>query len=155
MRSIRFAFTTRAAVAAAALMVAVPAAAFAQEGEQAKPAAHGAHGGMMHASGWQELDALHETIMKTWHPAKGDNDLKPIRAEAAELLRRADALAAATPPERCAGDETRAATKQIADDARMLTALVTENGSDREIMTALSALHDRFEEVMKRCGAGH
>lgn len=117
-------------------------------------AAH--HAGPMgahHASGWKELDDFHTVMMAVWHPVRESNDLGPIRAQAGTLAERADAWAGSTPPASCDAAAAREGTPAVAADARALAALVERNGTDEEVRSALSALHDRFEGVMHACMA--
>ena len=117
---------------------------------------HGEHAGMHHSSGWKELDDFHLLMMQTWHPAKQQNDLAPVRAKAADMARAAEAWAASTPPEKCAGEEPKQAVARIAADSKALAELVEREGSDAEVKAALAALHDTFETVEHGCaGGGH
>ena len=36
-------------------------------------------------SPWKELNAYHEFMMATWHPAKGQNDLAPLKSKLSDL----------------------------------------------------------------------
>src|SRR5688572_19431105 len=52
------------------------------------------------SSGWKELDAFHEIMAATWHPAKS-GDLKDIRAKADSLSASAKNWAASKVPAAC------------------------------------------------------
>jgi hypothetical protein len=120
---------------------------------------HGAHHAQPataadHASsGWKELDAYHEFMMATWHPATGQNDLAPLRARAAEMAASAAALAESTPPKGCDTPALRAAAKGLASATSDLKAAAVNGAADATLKTALSALHDRFETLEGGCKA--
>ena len=118
--------------------------------DSSAPAAHG-----MHSSGWAELDAFHMVMMSTWHPAKEQNDLAPIRARAADMVAAAEAWEKSTPPEKCANAETKTTVAKVAADSRALAGLVERDGTDEEVKAALSTLHDTFEGVEHGCAGGH
>lgn len=105
----------------------------------------------MRSSGWAELDELHMVMMATWHPAKMNGDLSPIRARAADMAAAAEKLEKSAAPAGCASDDTNAAVAKIAADSRALVALVERSGTDEEVKTALAALHGTFEGVMHGC----
>jgi hypothetical protein len=109
------------------------------------------------ASGWKEMDAFHQLMMQTWHPAKSSNDLAPARAKAGAMADAARAWAAAAVPKGCDTPETRATVARLATDSRALADLVARAGStDAQVRDALKALHDRFEPVEHGCRpAGH
>ena len=119
----------------------------AHHGQPAKPADHHA------ASGWAELDAYHGFMMETWHPAKGKNDLAPLRAKANGMASSAKRLAESTPPKGCDTPALRTAARELAPATAGLAAAVAKGASDAELKTALSALHDRFETLESGCKA--
>jgi hypothetical protein len=163
------------AAGAALLLFAAPAQAQ-HEGHHPAPtkadsakahAAHAAHGtptavkkDAPHAAGgWKEMDAFHNVMAATWHPAGQKNDLKPLRAQAGALADAARTWAAAPVPKACDTPATRRTIAGLAADSRALADLVAKPAStDAELKTALRALHDRFETVEESCkpaGASH
>lgn len=144
-----------AALAAAFVVLAAPAAA--QQAQSPKPAEqHGAGHGADHAmSGWKEMDAFHLLMMETWHPAKGQNDLKPLRARAGAMADAAQAWAAAAVPKACDTPETRATLAALAKESRALAAQAARaDATDAQLKASLKALHDRFEPVEHGCTPG-
>jgi hypothetical protein len=142
----------RSAALAAALVVVAATAAGAQS-QQAIPvqkdkAPAAAHTGE-HTSGWKELDAYHQVMMKVWHPAKAKGDLAPLRASTAQLAAAADAWAKAAVPEACDNADTRANVSLVAKESAALAG--SAGGADTEVMAKLKALHDRFELVNQGC----
>ena len=129
------------------------------------PAGHGAmeHGAMQHgamdhgamdhaASAWPAMDAFHQLMMRSWHPAAAAaSDLAPARAHAIAMADRAEAWAHAAVPPACGGDETRRDVAALATDARAFASLATANTPDADLKRALAALHERFEKVEGRC----
>lgn len=166
---VRFALTSALLLAAAPLAAQatppkapakVPAAA------PAKPAMD--HGAMDHsahhaqpakpaddraASGWAELDAYHQFMMATWHPAKGQNDLAPLRTKAGDMAASAKTLAESAPPKACDTPALRTAAKGLASATADLTTAAANGAADATLKAALSALHDRFETLEAGCKA--
>jgi hypothetical protein len=112
------------------------------------PKAQAAHA----ASGWKEMDAFHQLMMATWHPAKGQSDLAPTRAQAGAMADAARVWAAAVVPKACDTPATRSALSALATDSRALAELAAKPSTpDVELKTALKALHDRFEPLEHGC----
>ena len=104
------------------------------------------------ASGWKEMDAFHQLMMATWHPAQGKSDLAPTRAQAGAMADAARAWAAAAVPKACDTPATRTALSQLATDSRALADLAMKPATpDAELKAALKALHDRFEPLEHGC----
>ena len=120
------------------------------------------HGAMdhakMHGGGgtatWKELDAYHQLMMATWHPAKDRNDLAPIRGQAEAMVQAAERVGTSTPPGRCAKPELAAARSGLAGETRKVAALVKAKADDAALKTALSKLHEAFEVLEEGCGGG-
>lgn len=119
----------------------------AHHAQPAKPAADHA------VSGWAALDAYHGFMMATWHPAKGKNDLAPLRAKATDMAVSAKALAESTPPKACDTPALRAAARGLAPATTNLAVAVARGATDAELKAALSALHDQFETIESGCKA--
>ena len=150
------------------LLLAAPVAARAQHaGHTAAPAAkadsakaHAGHDAVRKdaphaAGGWKEMDAFHNVLAATWHPASKSDDLKPLRARAGALADAARAWAAAAVPKACDTPATRSTIAALATDARALADLVAKPAStDAQLKASLKALHDRFEPVEHGCTPG-
>ncbi len=104
-------------------------------------------------SGWKELDAFHMVMMQTWHPAKGMNNLAPIRAKAAELAEKAELWTKSDFPKGCDTPVMRDAVTKAAAQAQELAKLVAA-GPDDQVKAALKTVHDSFEIVEKGCKPG-
>lgn len=151
------------------VLLAVPAAARAQHaGHHPAPAtadsakAHAGHAAMTvtkdaprAAGGWTEMDAFHDVLAATWHPASKGDDLKPLRAKAGALADAARAWAAAAVPKACDTPATHTTIAALATDARALADLAaTPTATDAQLKASLKALHDRFEPVAHGCASG-
>lgn len=112
-----------------------------------------AHDAAKHeASSWKEMDAFHKLLGATFHPVAGKKDLKPLRAKADSLAAAARAWAASTPPKACS--DVRTTVGEISTDALAIGNQVLANASDADLTKSITALHDKFEAVEKKCG-GH
>ena len=106
------------------------------------------------ASGWKELDAFHELMAATWHPAKA-GDLKVIRAKADSLSASAKAWAASKVPTACDKKEIRDAMADVVTGSAKVAQLVADKGADADVRTALHDVHERFEVVEHGCQPKH
>ena len=117
------------------------------------------HGAMDHAkmhggggtAAWKALDAYHQLMMATWHPAKDRNDLAPIRGQAEAMVKAAELVGTSTPPGSCAKPELAAARTGLAGETRKVAALVKAKADDAALKSALSKLHDAFEVLEEGC----
>jgi hypothetical protein len=109
----------------------------------------------MPSSGWKELDAYHALMQATWHPADEYGDIAPIRAKATALAASAKALAASTPPKRCAAPKLLETAKALAPQSQTVAEMVQQNATNNQIKDSLKALHERFEVLEMGCGAEH
>jgi hypothetical protein len=119
----------------------------------AAPVAAQEHGAHHAASGWKELDAYHELMAASWHPAKAD-DLKPARAKADSLSAAAKTWAAAKVPAACDTKPIRDAIADVVTGSAKVADLAQKNVADAELKAALHDLHERFEVVEKGCKPG-
>jgi hypothetical protein len=133
---------------AISLVLAAPAFAQAPAKPADKMSEH--HG----ASGWKQLDAYHELMAATWHPAK-TNDLKPIRAKADSLAAAAKTWAASTAPHGCDSKAIKDAIADVEKGSANVAKLVAANVPDAELRAALHDVHERFEVVEKGCKPAH
>ncbi len=107
---------------------------------------------MDHAgSGWKELDAYHQFMMDTWHPAKGKNDLAPTRAKAAGMAEQAKVLGMSVAPKGCDTPTLKTAVTKLVPQTQALADMVTANANDATLKNALKALHDQFDVLEMGC----
>ncbi len=114
---------------------------------------HGAMHGAK-ADAWKELDAYHMLMMATWHPAKQNNDMAPIRAKASEMVAAAKVVAASKAPASCQKPELLKAQAGLTGETEKVAALVTKKASDADLKTALGTLHEKFEVLEEGCNTG-
>lgn len=106
---------------------------------------------------WKEMNAFHQVMAATWHPASEKNDLAPLRARAGDLARTADAWKTSRPPampRTCGGEPVLKAIASVVDSAKALAAMVASGAADDAIKASLKSVHDTFEVAEKAC-AGH
>ncbi|MBC8086315.1 MAG: hypothetical protein H7Z40_03560 [Phycisphaerae bacterium] len=107
-------------------------------------------------SPWKELDAYHEFMMATWHPAKGKNDLAPLKAKAADMAKSAKLWADSKAPKGCDAPKLKDAVAKVNTGTADLAAMVAKGGADdATLKSRLSELHDTFEIVEGGCKADH
>jgi hypothetical protein len=137
-------------------LLALLAAGTASAQDAHKPAAHKPKEGAGHhaMSGWKELDAYHELMAASWHPAKKD-DLKPARAKADSLAAAAQVWAKSTAPHGCDAKPVKDAMADVVAGSAKFAQLAAKGTPDAELKTALHDLHERFEVVEKGCKPGH
>ena len=99
--------------------------------------------------GIKEYDAFHDILHPLEHEALPKGDFAKIRAQAKELSKRGDAIVKLGVPKEIKAEKTDAFRKHLNDFA---TALVkfnsdAESGTDADLKTSFSAVHDLFEEL--------
>ncbi len=99
---------------------------------------------------WPALKEFHQVISETFHPAEEGN-LAPIKARSGELMQKADALAASTPPKDFAAPDVLKNIKKLKADSKKLNDLVTKKASDEAIKKSLTALHGTFHQIVNYC----
>jgi type IV secretory pathway TrbL component len=136
-------------VIAIALVLSAPAFAQSAQKPADKTSEHHA------ASGWKELDAFHELMAASWHPAKATKDMKIARAKADSLAAAAKTWAAAKAPHGCDSTEIKAAIADVEKGSADVAKLVAGNAADADLYKALHDVHERFEVVEKGCKPAH
>ena len=99
---------------------------------------------------WNELSAFHELMSATFHPME-EGDLKPIRSRAKEMAAKAVQWSNSTPPKIYDQPKIKSNLTKLSHEATALAARVGENASDAQVKELLTALHDRFHEVVGMC----
>ena len=102
---------------------------------------------------WQELDAFHEVMSKTFHPAE-EGKLEPIRKRSAEMLEKAIAWKNSAAPEGYDKDAVKKNLNKLVKGAKEINKMVKKNASDQELKEELSELHDVFHEIVEKCEKG-
>ena len=102
---------------------------------------------------WPELEAFHEVMSKTFHPAE-EGKLDPIKTRSYEMVQKAIAWKNSTAP---AGYDKNAVTKtlkKLVKGAKELNNMVQRNAADNEIKEELTELHEVFHEITEKCKSG-
>jgi hypothetical protein len=90
-------------------------------------------------------------MMATWHPAKDQNDLKPIRAKATAMVDAAKTLAASTAPKGCDAPKLKETAAALPAGTQKVADLVAAKADDAALKTALGALHEQFDVLEMGC----
>ncbi len=108
------------------------------------------------AEEWPAMDAYHFAMAEAFHPFKDSANLEPVKLQAAELAKAAEAWVNAPLPEKVNNDEIKAKLQELKTSSDALATLVS-TGSDEEIGASLTALHDKFHELQEAWygGGGH
>lgn len=99
---------------------------------------------------WKEMDAFHEIMSKTFHPAE-EGRLEPIRIHSQEMLDKATAWENSAAPKGYNQKAVKKSLKELVKDAKEINMLVKEKVADDVLKTKLSKLHDVFHEIMEKC----
>lgn len=102
------------------------------------------------ADQWAELESYHEIMSQTFHPAE-EGKFTPIRKLAGELATRAQKWLESTPPKIYDAPEIRAILVKLNRESKALADSIANGTSDEQIKKDLTALHDRFHEIMGAC----
>lgn len=111
---------------------------------------HTEHAEKKKGSGWKERDIFHEVMGGTFHPME-EGDFKPIRARAKEMAEKAEMWAKSTAPKEFASPKIKETLAKLAAESKALADRVAANAGDAEVKEKLTALHDRFHEIVGQC----
>ena len=99
---------------------------------------------------WNELEAFHEVMSKTFHPAE-EGKLEPIRSRSQEMVDKAVAWNSSSPPAGYDKNAVKKNLKKLVTGAKAINKLVQNKATDNEIKEQLSSLHDVFHEIVEKC----
>jgi hypothetical protein len=99
---------------------------------------------------WKEMEAFHEIMAKTFHPAE-EGKLEPIKVRSQEMLEKAIAWQNSTAPEGYNQKAVKKSLKELVKGAKEINSLVKEKAADDVLKAKLSRLHDVFHEIMEKC----
>jgi hypothetical protein len=133
-------------------VAAIPAKAQDTAHARHKPAARHEMGKEHHmSSSWKEMNAFHEILSATFHPARDKKDFKPLRARSEQLAATARAWSASTAPAPCNTPELKSTVAWISTYALEIGNQVLSKASDEDLLKSITSLHDKFEQVEKGC----
>ncbi len=99
---------------------------------------------------WPELKSFHSIMSQTFHPREEGN-LQPIKERSKEMMEKATQLADSKIPLEYKTDAIVKAVEQLKSDTKKLHKMIGNKASDKEIIAALSALHDVFHQIVGLC----
>lgn len=99
---------------------------------------------------WAELDAYHDVMSQTFHPAE-EGKLAPIRKRAGELADKAKQWLDSKPPKVYDTADIKALLVKLNTESRALADGIAKGANDDQIKKDLTALHDRFHEIIGAC----
>ena len=99
--------------------------------------------------GIKEYDAFHDVLHPLEHEALPKGDFARIRSQAKELTKRGDAIVKLGVPSEIKAEKTEHFKKQLGDFAKALVKFSAdaESGTDADLKTSYSAVHDLFEDL--------
>lgn len=99
---------------------------------------------------WTELEAYHDVMSQTFHPAE-EGKLEPIRKRAGELAEKAKQWLDSKPPKVYESADIKALLVKLNAESKALADSVAKNVGDEQLKKSLTALHDRFHEIIGAC----
>lgn len=99
---------------------------------------------------WTALDDYHTVMSQTFHPSEEGN-LQPIKERSGELAAKAKTLQKSEIPTAYQKPGVKETLVLLAKESKALDKIVRKKKSDAEITKTLTALHERFHEVMEKC----
>ncbi len=99
--------------------------------------------------GIKEYDSFHDLLHPLEHEALPKGDFARIRSDAKELSKRGDAIVKLGVPKAIKAEKAEEFKKHLNDFAAALTKFSSdaESGTDADLKTSFSAVHDLFEEL--------
>ncbi len=104
-----------------------------------------------HSFGFKEYDAFHDVLHPLEHEALPKGDYAKIRSDAKELIKRGDAIVKLGVPRGTKTESVEDFKKQLDEFAKALVKFGgdAESGTDADLKTSYSAVHDLFEELAR------
>ena len=102
---------------------------------------------------WPAQKDFHTVMAATFHPAEEGN-LTPLKAKSGELAKKATAWSKSVYP---AGYDKAAIApilKKLVMECKALDVKVKAGAGKEELTKMITALHDRFHEIVEKCNAG-
>ncbi len=103
-----------------------------------------------HSIGVKEYDAFHDVLHPLEHEALPKNDFTTIRSRAKELIKLGDAIVKLGVPRGAKPEHVEAFKKELDKFAEALVKFGADakSGTDTQLKTSYSAVHDSFEELV-------
>ncbi len=101
-------------------------------------------------SQWPALDEYHKIMSATFHPSEEGN-LVPLKTNAPELAAKAKSLRQSAVPISFQKTGMPELIEKLEKESAALAKLVKEKRSDEILKKGITALHERFHEIMGKC----
>ena len=98
---------------------------------------------------WTPMENYHFVMAETFHPME-EGDLEPIKSRVNELVKAAKTWAESEIPARYNTEAIRTQLNKLNVESAQMEEIVRK-GTDEEIITALTDLHDTFHAMMDLC----
>lgn len=102
---------------------------------------------------WAELHAFHSVMSKTFHPAE-ENNLQPVKDNAADLLAKAKVWQASAIPADYNKEETTKTLTTLVAKCEELNAAVIAGKTDADLKKLITEAHDIFHQIVEKCRVG-
>jgi hypothetical protein len=99
---------------------------------------------------WAALESFHTVMSQTFHPAE-KGDLKPIMARSGEMAEKAAELKKSAIPASYNKPGVKKVLSLLAKESKALDKMVKKQKPEAEISKALTALHERFHQLVEKC----
>lgn len=100
---------------------------------------------------WKAMEDFHAVMSITFHPAEEDN-LEPVKKNAAEMLSKAKAWQKADVPAGYNATATQPVLKQLVKQCKLINASVKKNNkTDGDLKIMITRAHDIFHEIKEKC----
>ncbi|MBK7562101.1 MAG: hypothetical protein IPP43_07250 [Chitinophagaceae bacterium] len=99
---------------------------------------------------WKEMEAFHEVMSKTFHPAE-EGKFEPIKARSAEMVEKAIAWKNSKAPEGFNQQAVQKNLVKLVKGAKKVNKTVQKNASDADLKEQLTELHTVFHEITEKC----
>lgn len=109
-----------------------------------------AFAGFSQEATWLEMEKFHSVMSVSFHPAE-DNNLKPVREKASDLLTKAKEWQSSAAPKGFNGTVTTPILKRLVKQCRLIDVAVKKNKSDAELKKMITKAHDIFHEIKEKC----
>lgn len=101
-------------------------------------------------SQWSALDEFHKVMSATFHPSE-DGNLAPLKKNAEDLSAKAKLLNQSVIPVNFQKNGMKELLTKLEIESAALSQMVSAKKTDETLKNALSALHDRFHEIIGKC----
>lgn len=105
---------------------------------------------MAQSKSWKEMHDFHGVMSATFHPAE-ENDLKPVKDNAASLTAKAKIWAASAVPQGYNATTAKPILKKLVAKCGELEAAVKAGKADADLKKLITEAHDIFHEIMEKC----